>query len=430
MEFPSSILVQKTKNSTFLIFDYPEEAKETSKSTKFTKTQVNSTIFFKAYKNIPFCIEGNIEQNGCVRTSNYTKANIIWKLINQLEINNFIKELRPNCRYNHFPCTWELGRKDRLWSNFDKFRKQFPLDYNFVPQSYLLPQDREAAEAAFNDGVKLILKPVASSRGRGVRLINDWDSTPKKTLISHYITNPHIINDKKYDLRLYVLVSSYTPLKIYLHKQGLVRFASQNYELSDKTKFNRYVHLTNYSINKTSSKFNANYDFENACLASKWSMFAYEKYFKEQGLSYEALMSEIKDILIKTIIMIAEQTAKKVTELSCEGNKLFEVYGFDVIIDENIRPWLLEVNLNPSLSCDSEMDTKVKSMMISDALSVAGMPIEQGDREDLASEFEYEKARSGNFENIFPKKNAIKYYAQFLEGASEKNAELWNELDN
>ena len=38
------------------------------------------------------------------------------------------------------------------------------------------------------------------------------------------------------------------------------------------------------------------------------------------------------------------------------ANNCFEVLGFDVLIDDNLDPWLLEVNLSPSMNCDSPLD--------------------------------------------------------------------------
>jgi len=86
-----------------------------------------------------------------------------------------------------------------------------------------------------------ILKPVASSCGRGIRVIG------KKTHISKKIG----YLASKYDLRLYVLVTSFEPLRVYLFEEGLVRLATQPYSTKG-TLGKRFVHLTNYSVNKKS----------------------------------------------------------------------------------------------------------------------------------------------------------------------------------
>lgn len=51
-----------------------------------------------------------------------------------------------------------------------------------------------------------------------------------------------------------------------------------------------------------------------------------------------------------------------------------ELYGFDILIDADLKPWLLEVNLSPSLGCDTPLDTKIKSAMLADLLTLIGLP--------------------------------------------------------
>lgn len=102
-----------------------------------------------------------------------------------------------------------------------------------------------------------ILKPQASSCGRGIRLItrDNLNTIPphKKAVVQRYLHQPHLINGVKYDLRLYVAVTSFDPLRVYLFEHGLVRFSTSKYTLKNLT--SRFAHLTNYSINKKSAKF-------------------------------------------------------------------------------------------------------------------------------------------------------------------------------
>ena len=51
----------------------------------------------------------------------------------------------------------------------------------------------------------------------------------------------------------------------------------------------------------------------------------------------------------------------------------FEVLGFDVLLDENLRPWLLEINLSPSLNTDSGLDLKIKGNMLADLFTMIGI---------------------------------------------------------
>jgi hypothetical protein len=75
-------------------------------------------------------------------------------------------------------------------------------------------------------------------------------------VISKYVSNPLLINNHKFDLRIYVVVTSFEPLRIYVYREGLARFASEPYQPPDATtKSSKFAHLTNYSINKKNDKF-------------------------------------------------------------------------------------------------------------------------------------------------------------------------------
>ncbi|PCI27234.1 hypothetical protein COB52_05110 [Candidatus Kaiserbacteria bacterium] len=101
-----------------------------------------------------------------------------------------------------------------------------------------------------------IVKPAALSRGRGIYIVDDISeiNLDETTVVSRYISNPLLINGHKFDLRIYVLVSSFEPLRVYVFKEGLTRFASEPYSNSH-SKSNKFVHLTNYSINKKNDNF-------------------------------------------------------------------------------------------------------------------------------------------------------------------------------
>ena len=81
-----------------------------------------------------------------------------------------------------------------------------------------------------------------------------------KTVFSRYIAKPYLINQTKFDLRLYVLITSINPLRIHLYDDGLVRFASKPYSSNISTAQDVFTHLTNYSINKKSTSYISNED--------------------------------------------------------------------------------------------------------------------------------------------------------------------------
>ena len=117
-------------------------------------------------------------------------------------------------------------------------------------------QSESNSESKYQDNV-WIVKPSSSSRGRGIYLLSDLKDIPKEEgdfVVSKYLSNPLLINGHKFDLRVYVLITSVDPLKVYVFNEGLVRFASEPYN-HDFIKGGKFSHLTNYSINKKSENF-------------------------------------------------------------------------------------------------------------------------------------------------------------------------------
>jgi tubulin polyglutamylase TTLL5 len=51
-------------------------------------------------------------------------------------------------------------------------------------------------------------------------------------------------------------------------------------------------------------------------------------------------------------------------------NSCFELYGFDILLDSSLNPWLIEVNLSPNLHCDSPLDLKIKGELIAEIFDI------------------------------------------------------------
>ena len=104
--------------------------------------------------------------------------------------------------------------------------------------------------------MKWIVKPSNSCQGRGIFITSNFEEIPEKTelVVSQYIDNPLLLKGLKFDLRIYVAVTCFNPLRIYIYKEGLGRFATRQYDAEGDSKFK---HLTNYSINKKSTTYQA-----------------------------------------------------------------------------------------------------------------------------------------------------------------------------
>lgn len=156
-----------------------------------------------------------------------------------------------------------MTRKDKLCQNFVNMQELHGYkEFEKIPDTYCLPEEFSDFYVHYNE-LKTeapykniwIVKPSALSRGRGIYITDDIHDIDQDEgcIVSRYIHNPLLINSHKFDLRLYVLITSFEPLRIYIYKEGLTRFASEAY--SSGHKFNAFSHLTNYSINKKNARF-------------------------------------------------------------------------------------------------------------------------------------------------------------------------------
>ena len=503
-------------NSNHLYFFIPtskyEEIKLNSKLNNNYQILENLTLpqafrpRMNYFGNIPKCIIQACSQGNLTMVKNFETCNLIWKLLTFEKMRLLTKNLFPFQKFNHFPCTYQLGRKDNLFKHYKHFKRLFPELYNYMPMTYILPNDSETFEHEFKKSKKSIwiAKPVNMSRGRFIKLIYDSHSYRKlcihantnsniQYLISKYLDKPHLLNNKKYDLRIYVIVLSFTPLKIYLYYNGLVRFATEDY-IKDNYD-NIFIHLTNYSINKQNPNYKSNIkdnkeiaemeeieeDYEQCDDSSKWSLVEYRNYFKKEGKEkdLEKIWKQIEDIVIKTMINVTEVNSRDLS--GNKNNNVFELYGFDILVDEKFKVWLLEVNVNPSLHCNSPLDLSIKTELIVDLFNLIGIvPFNHNNNEEvynlsrkknsksfsenklpkinqnLKNNYEFkskgnekvdeyyqkiienfieEKIRSEltGFELIFPKKNNVEFYSKILKDSkynNESNNVLWDYVLN
>jgi tubulin polyglutamylase TTLL6/13 len=288
-----------------------------------------------------------------------------------------VSKLKPYQKINHYNGMSCITRKNHLCRNLMRIRKILPKDYNYFPETWLLPTDWNELKLQFTKKRRtLILKPEALSQGKGIFLINSLEGIPldQKYVVQRYITRPYLIEGLKFDLRIYVLVYGCDPLRVYLFREGLARLATEEYVQPTSTNMNDlYVHLTNYAINKTNENFVFNTDASKTDVGHKRSLAFVWKYIDEHGGNSTKVKDKIKDCIIKTLCAV--QPLLKHSYRSFQGNdngnnRCFEILGFDIMLDHKLKPWLIEVNHSPSFSTDTPFDHEIKTELIRDALGI------------------------------------------------------------
>ena len=175
------------------------------------------------------------------------QANPTYAMLREM---GMIPSLQKLFSYTNFKI---ITNKDLTYKYYAYMNKYFPNDYTYMPESYSYPEERRTIYKKFSN-YKLasdnlwLVKSKKGSLGDDIFIFRDLSKVPNDYIITRYIHNPHLINKLKYDFRLYVLITGLSPLKMYLYKEGMVRFTTAEYSLDLNKLDELYRHLTNVYI--------------------------------------------------------------------------------------------------------------------------------------------------------------------------------------
>lgn len=295
---------------------------------------------------------------------------------------------------NHFPNHSELTRKDLMVRNLRRHLRECPaesvltargerleLGGDFLPQSFVLPAELPQFQEEFarRPGARWILKPASRAQGSGISLLTraqqaralpatlaHMRSAPgcatENFVVCRYIEEPLLIGGRKFDLRLYVLVTSFRPLTVWRYREGFARFCLEEYAARPGSDPNTalFAHLTNVAFQKQ----NENYDERHG---GKWPFSSLLTFIEAQRghAAVAQLQREIDALFVKSL--------RAVQAVIVDCPQAFELYGFDVLVDRQLKPWLVEVNASPSLLTTTRADKRLKRRLVGDLMAVVAL---------------------------------------------------------
>ena len=344
-------------NDNFIIFKYPlteiellENNNNQNKNRKYINGSYNKRL-----------VSLILEFNGFEKIENQ-EYNIAWLSSPETD------RISPNSRLqkiNHFPFSKKIIGNKAEFANILQKSNYINNFETFFPKSYVLPNDRSELFnfMKINPSMKFISKPPKGSCGYGIKLTSysDFYNIPRESVVSEYISNPLLIDGFKFDLRIYVLVTSWYPLRAFIFKEGLARFATHLYT---KSTDDILSHITNATLNKNDDKWSSDF---------KWSLTDLLKEVEHRyKKSKEEIMNSINDVVIKSLTLIQPFMCSKTRNFII--SPYFELYGYDILLDKSFHPYLLEINTYPFLATEEEVDYQVKGPLVAQALSIIGIP--------------------------------------------------------
>ena len=285
--------------------------------------------------------------------------------------------------YNRIERNYQLTSKKRLFLNLQGYFQSKGNDvFSVIPMTFLVQSGREdpefkrfESEWREKKGLWIVKPGELTNCGRGIHVsmdideirslvasVSDAKGRKRSHIVQKYIEKPLLVFKRKFDIRCYGLLTCFNGhVQGYFYHDGYLRTSSKEFSL--KNTANRFVHLTNDAVQKKSEDYGK---FESG---NKLSYAEFQKYLEgvygSQVDFWRDLWPQIKRIVTETFRAAAHQVDPQ------HRRHTFEVLGYDFMIDEDFRVWLIEVNTNPCLALSSPYLARLIPTMLDNALRIA-----------------------------------------------------------
>jgi hypothetical protein len=191
-----------------------------------------------------------------------------------------------------------------------------------------------------------LVKPANENQGKGIKIFSDLqqiirflESSIKFSywVVQKYLERPLLFKGRKFDIRMWAFVHSNSEL--YYYNEGYLRTSSEAYTMDDTT--NEYVHLTNNCLQVKNKESYGQHEEGNTV-----SFHQFQAYLEKEYPQYELKFDRDFLLRMKDIAIDCYLSARSTLNPQKRRNS-FELFGFDFMIDEDFRVWLIEVNTNP-----------------------------------------------------------------------------------
>lgn len=350
------------------------------------------------YPNANTSVSNNTNNNQSTNSNNNNnyhfeikndRAVLVW--FDTIRDLDYFTILKPWQVVNRLPQANVICRKAPFVRIIQRIQPFFPQLYQFLPKSYILPlQKDQFIQAVAKHDRKHIIKPDNGSLGAGIIILEKKMSySPASYLaIAQEYVESYLIDQTKFDLRIYCLVSSINPLKVFVYRGGVARFCSQPVDSTDSV----FSQLTNTAVNKT------NPNIQKIESITQMVNDVFEKLKKKNNVDIEAVWKKIDKAITLTILAAYNYLLQGEEEVCkpCGYSRCFQIFGFDVLLDQKLDPTIMEVNYRPSLETDTKDENSMKCEMLSSAMKIAA-PLNEV-QEFIRAKFINDKPNQSNYD--------------------------------
>ena len=302
----------------------------------------------------------------------------------------------PTLIYNRLDDNYHLSNKKALFLNvstyyqamgINPFEVAIPLTFNVKSPHNNDPEYKKFTRAykqfeQQKDANIWIIKPGENSnRGTGIQVANSFNEIRnliqqlsskngnRTSIVQKYLDKPLLIHNRKFDIRGYAMLTSINGVvKGYMYRDCYFRTSSKQFDLTNL--HSRYIHLTNDAIQLNSEDY-GKYESGN-----KLSINDFQRYLDaNHGSKNVCFMRDLFPQMERLVTDSFRAVGSKIDPRRVAN--CFEIFGYDFMIDENFKVFLIEANTNPCLEICSPLLARIIPELLDNSLRIAIDPLYQ-----------------------------------------------------
>ncbi|OWR51325.1 hypothetical protein KGM_202721 [Danaus plexippus plexippus] len=277
-----------------------------------------------------------LERIGYEKSTNKTPWTLLWSHdfpFRALYPN--LHSLKPNQKVNHFPGTGFITNKVDLATSESKY----------IPRAFKLPRNKaEFVKYASLNKDAMFLEKHNQHRGVYLKNVTAIDSDSGESFVQEFIQRPFLVDGHKFDIGVYVVLTSVNPLRVYWYKGDvLFRYCPAKYYPFDANNLDKYVigddYLPTWEVPSLAQPYALGYSMKDA----------FDHYAKTKGLDTTRMWKDVQEAITEVFIKKEHHIVEALKNYPSQDN-FFEMMRFDLVVDENLKVYLLEANMSPNLS--------------------------------------------------------------------------------
>ncbi|CAN7986366.1 unnamed protein product, partial [Ixodes hexagonus] len=253
-----------------------------------------------------------------------------------------LAQLQPHQRVNHFPGSGYITNKGSLSTDFSS---------PHVPIAFKLPKaKREFLEYADRHPTKMWVQKSDHHRGIRVKRLSEVSVDQEGTFVQEFVANPLLVDGKKFDVGVYVVLTSLDPLRVYAYDgDALLRFCAHPYaEPLDASDVDSYVVGDDYTPIWEMPSLSGYY------VGSRLSMKeSLNLHLTRAGRDPIRIWTQIRDAIAAVCLDKEADMVRAASRYGTSGGRprsnFFELVRFDFVVDEDLNVFLMEANMSPNL---------------------------------------------------------------------------------